>query len=127
MHISRGNETQDELLDAFSSIPRLDYVTKVRGSKTGILIAVEHWWTKRAWKEGAKKDKKWRKKKKNLIENYVYAPLPLPEDLPEEPEEPEVPDPAGVFYLFIALQEPPRKMAMAMAMRSLFKLLYMHN
>ena len=56
-----------------------------------------HWWTKRGWKEGAKKDKKWRKKKKNLIENYVYAPLPLP----EEPEEPEVPDPAGVLYLFI--------------------------
>ena len=97
MHISRGNETQDELLDTVSSIPRLDYVTKVRGSKTGILIAVEHWWTKRAWKEGAKKDKKWRKKKKNLIENYVYAPLPLP----EEPEEPEVPDPAGVLYLFV--------------------------
>tara|TARA_B110000902_G_scaffold142954_1_gene164906 strand:- start:313 stop:531 length:219 start_codon:yes stop_codon:yes gene_type:complete len=56
-----------------------------------------HWWTKRGWKEGAKKDKKWRKKKKNLIENYVYAPLPLP----EEPEEPEVPDPAGVLYLFV--------------------------
>ena len=86
VHVARGNETNEELLDVVESLPLVEFERNVRGEKTGIQRAVEQWWTKKAWKEGAKKDKKWRKKQRKLIAKYAYTPLPLHKDESVEAE-----------------------------------------
>ena len=103
VHVARGNETNEELLDVVESLPLVEFERNVRGEKTGIQRAVEQWWTKKAWKEGAKRDKKWRKKQRKLLAKYAYAPMPLPKE--DESVEAEVVDVEDIEEDFGDLEE----------------------